>query len=961
MQPTTAPPATAARGQAPALWQVRLLGAVVLRNAQGHALRLPSRAVSLLLARLAMAPGRQHAREELVELLWPGVDGEVGRNRLRQALSVLRSLLEPAGTPAGALLQADRRAAWLLPGAVACDVVDFRQALQRADHTQAFALYGGDLLPGFFEEWVQEERRALAEAVARLPQAAPAGAAPASKPIPTPETAAQAAPTRPAPRTDTRLPQYLTRFVGFETEGAALAAAVPQQRLVVLRGPGGGGKTRLAVEVAWALSAGAAWLPTAAADASGSPLAAFDLVAFVPLASCSSAAQLQEAVLLALHPSGEPVTGPDAVERALAGRHALLVLDNFEQLVDVASEQVSQWLARMPRLHLLVTSRRALGLDGEVEHALPALPLPLAGGSLQDHAFNPAVTLFVERARAARADFHLTERNHGVVADIVCALHGLPLAIELAAARVRSLGLADMRHMLVGNGQAPRPLELLARTGARAADDARHASMLHVLAWSWQQLSAAEQDLLSLLAVCDGGASLALLQHLMPPVAGTAGCAAHSAAALLVDQLVAASVAYRRESANGASRYHAFEPMRDFVHHQAGPQGLAALRARHAAAVAQWAAGLGREPELEDVAPEWPNLARALASAADPAVPAAPAEQAVDTVMHAKWALDDIPLRPDMLAQLQLVAAAAPAHRSAALHGVLAMHSYQAGLGAQADAHVRAALQALDAADVRERAEALRQAAIIRLRRGAPLAEVQVQLNQALQWAREQGQTDTEARTLTHCALVRYRQGCSLADNWPMYEQALALWRAHGPRQRVASGLLSLAVQKGGKHLAAEQLRMLAEVCSLATATGQQRVLALALSVTGYALADLRRYSESAAAYSRCLQMDWDQGLWREWFYVLWNLPRTLAGLGLPEHAAQLMGFAEAFHAARFGTLGVEDLPEARRTRRYLHRIQGGMRTQALWQQGAGLDTAQAMALALAALRHRPQHTADAT
>jgi len=927
-----------------ARWALRLLGAVQLTHVADPAdpvVRLPSRAVALLLARLAMAPDRQHAREELVELLWPGVAADVGRNRLRQALSVLRSLLEPAGVASGAVLQADRRALWLSPAAVSCDVVDFQQALRAGHGVQAAAAYGGELLPGYFEEWVQDERRALAEAALRLATSVGLPAA-----VPTQSPSAPSPVTSAAPL-DVRLPQYLTRLVGFAADGAALAAAVPQRRLVVLRGPGGGGKTRLAVEVARALAQGAAWLPVA----SGTASAAFDLVAFVPLAASSTAAQMHDAVMRAVQTHGDGAAANDAarVERALAGRRVLLVLDNFEQLVEAGRADIARWLARLPQLHLLVTSRRALGLDGEVEHALAALPLPEAGASLQDHAFNPAMTLFVDRARAARGDFHLSERNHAAVADIVSALHGLPLAIELAAARVRSLGLSDLRAMLVGDGLAssrPTTLALLARSGPRGGDDERHASMLKVLAWSWQQLATPEQELLALLSACDGGASLDLLCHL-----GGAGAAS---TALLVDELVAASVAYRRESAAGASRYHAFEPMREYVFHDTGAAGLARLRARHAQSVALWATALGTEPALDLTSAEWPNLTRALASGADADLPGASAEQAIDTTLAARWALDDLSLSAQALDHLRHIAAAAPQYRAAALQALLAMQSFNAGQAGWADRHVDAALAALDAADLTERAEVLRCAGIIRLRRGAPLDAVQTLLDQALVLARAHRQPDTEARTLTHWALMQSRRRRDPAVTLPLYRQALALWRRHGPRTRATSGLLSLGLQLGGKRRAAEQLLMLDGVRALATQTGQRRLLALATSVTGYALADLRRFDASAAMYRQCLQMDWEHGFWREWFYVLWNLPRTLACQGKPESAARLMGFAEAYCAEHFGALGPEDLPEARRTRRLIALRTGRSDCQVLWRQGAGMSMAEAMALAMAESAPRP-------
>jgi predicted amino acid-binding ACT domain protein len=140
---------------------------------------------------------------------------------------------------------------------------------------------------------------------------------------------------------------------------------------------------------------------------------------------------------------------------------------------------------------------------------------------------------------------------------------------------------------------------------------------------------------------------------------------------------------------------------------------------------------------------------------------------------------------------------------------------------------------------------------------------------------------------------------------------------------------------------------LLEEARALAAQLGQQRLLAFTTSITGYALADLGRYAESAAQYRQCLQMSWDSASWREWFYALWNLPRTLAHLHRPGPAAQLMGFAEAFYAERFGQLGAEDLPEARRTRRLAAALLGREATTGLWRQGAAMSMAEAMQLAL--------------
>lgn len=132
---------------------------------------------------------------------------------------------------------------------------------------------------------------------------------------------------------------------------------------------------------------------------------------------------------------------------------------------------------------------------------------------------------------------------------------------------------------------------------------------------------------------------------------------------------------------------------------------------------------------------------------------------------------------------------------------------------------------------------------------------------------------------------------------------------------------------------------------------GQFGLLAFAHSVTGYVLPDLRRHPESAASYRRCLQLAWEHSDWRQWFYALLNLPRTLAHRRRPQAAARLLGFAQTFYAQRFGEVGREDLPEVRRTRR-LVAVQlgpdGRSRAHALWLEGATLTMAEAMRLALA-------------
>ena len=152
-------------------WRVRLLGAVDAVDPDGLRPMLshwPTRAVAALLARLALGVDRAHPREELVELLWPGVDLGVGRNRLRQALSTLKALLETRGGPGGAVIRADHGSIRVVPGALACDADEFERRLRAGDWSAARALYRGEFMPGHYAEWVQDERRRLAALRDRL-------------------------------------------------------------------------------------------------------------------------------------------------------------------------------------------------------------------------------------------------------------------------------------------------------------------------------------------------------------------------------------------------------------------------------------------------------------------------------------------------------------------------------------------------------------------------------------------------------------------------------------------------------------------------------------------------------------------------------------------------------------------------------------------------------------------------
>src|ERR1700682_5663116 len=246
-----------------AVWQIQLLGGLRARHGHSVIAQCPSRPIAWLWARLALEPQRRHAREELIELLWPEVDLDVGRNRLRQVLSTLRRLLEPPDVPPYSVLNADRQTIGLAADAVSCDVREFEQFLRQGATAQALECYRGDLLPGFLDEWVEDERTRLSALHARV-LAREGAAAEKARTHEPPPLRHDAAPVIGDRRAQLRsLPSYVSIFFGRESDKRRVLDALARYRLVTLAGLGGFGKTRLAVESARAATG-------------------FDAVAFVP-------------------------------------------------------------------------------------------------------------------------------------------------------------------------------------------------------------------------------------------------------------------------------------------------------------------------------------------------------------------------------------------------------------------------------------------------------------------------------------------------------------------------------------------------------------------------------------------------------------------------------------------------------------------------------------------------------
>ncbi|SOB88818.1 BTAD domain-containing putative transcriptional regulator [Streptomyces sp. 1331.2] len=334
---------------------------------------------------------------------------------------------------------------------------------------------------------------------------------------------------RPPPRPTVARP--LSRLIGRRRELSLLDAAVTESRLVTITGPAGVGKTRLAAEHA-----------ADRADAR--------LVRLADVRSAEAVAPTVAAALGVTQTSGDPFT---ALARLLGDRPELLVLDNCEHLVDALAGIVPTLLARCPRLRILATGRQALGMDGEQVIALAPLP---TGGE------GSAVELLFDRVRAMRAGWVPTGPDTAAAATICTALDGLPLAIELAAARARAFGLADIA------AQVSERFDALGTSSRGSVSP--HDSLVAAIAWSVDQLPATDRALLLRLWPFDGGFSWEAAESVRPV---DADGAVFAGLAALVDRSVLTA-----EVSSGHVRYRLLETVRRYCR-EADTDRAATLRA----------------------------------------------------------------------------------------------------------------------------------------------------------------------------------------------------------------------------------------------------------------------------------------------------------------------------------------------------------------------------------------------
>nr|WP_309689859.1 NB-ARC domain-containing protein [Armatimonas sp.] len=425
-------------------WRIELFGGPRLVSQSGESVsHFTTQKAAGLLAYLALTLPRSHPREVLAERFWPEKDPALARNSLSAALSALRSVL-------GEALVGDKFRVGLNPSCVTCDVAEFEAKLAAGDVSGAAQLSGAEFLPGFYDDWVIAQRERLQ---ARF------------------EACSESAARNTVGKVG-RLygfPLIESGFIGRETEHEQVLQHLwSKTRLLTLKGMGGVGKTRLAHEVARhcreSFPGGVFW---------------------VPLDDVRSGDALLRRVAAALRITLQPLLSLDEqLARVLAPRgRTLLILDNTEQIPD-APTAVRSLLASAPECVCLVTSRRKLGLRSEVTLELSPLPLPAAE------------RLFRERAAASQLGILLPAESTQSVTELCRRLDGLPLALELAAARIATL---TPQQMLDRFEERFRLLQ------SRTVDlPERHRTLRATIDWSYEVLTGDEKLLLAQLSVFVG-------------------------------------------------------------------------------------------------------------------------------------------------------------------------------------------------------------------------------------------------------------------------------------------------------------------------------------------------------------------------------------------------------------------------------------------------------------------------
>lgn len=558
------------------LLEVRLLGQFEVHQ-DSQALTIPTRNAQSLFAYLILNAGRAHRREKLAGLLWPDSSEENARSNLRHELWRLRKTFEAGGQTY--FLVDGLTIAFAPTNGYELDVHRLESPNVEDSTAEVLAValsgYRGELLPGFYEEWVAAERERLQvcfetriarllellQEQARWPETqewatrwialstwpepayralmtAYAGSGDPAKAVAAYERLKQGLMkelgVKPSPQTEallkslkvgekpavrgqssqpvatpamapmpgwhrirrSNLPRPLTSFIGRQREIQQVEDLLSSARLVTITGSGGVGKTRLAIQVAGALAPqfrnGIWWVGLGSLSAT-SASQKHPHISPPEQDDVDLVAQAVAKSVRVPETPGLPLI--DGIAAHLSGQQLLLVLDNCEHLITACAALAESLLSECPDLSIMATSREALGVPGERAWSLPALSLPdkTLSPEINNIFHSEAVTLFVERAAGVLPGYQPGEADVAAIAQICTCLDGIPLALELAAARINLLSAQEIAARL------DRRFQLL--TGGQRMALPHHQTLLAAIEWSYDLLSEVEKFLFRRLSV----------------------------------------------------------------------------------------------------------------------------------------------------------------------------------------------------------------------------------------------------------------------------------------------------------------------------------------------------------------------------------------------------------------------------------------------------------------------------
>jgi predicted ATPase/DNA-binding CsgD family transcriptional regulator len=710
----------------------------------------------------------------------------------------------------------------------------------------------------------------------------------------------------------------LTRFIGRAGAADDVARLLDEYRLVTVTGPGGVGKTRLAAEVADRVIGRFA-----------------DGVWLVELATVLEPAQVPAAVAAALGVREQPgVAVTDLLAGLLARQQMLLVLDNCEHIAGAAAQMCAELLPVADDVRILATSREPLGVAGETRYRLPPLTLP-APGDPGGIPRSEAVALFADRARRADRQFTLSGDAAPAVAHLVTKLDGMPLAIELAAARVEALGLPQLLDRLDDR------FVLLARAD-RGPGAARHRSLAATADWSYQLLSESDRRVFRRVSVFPGAFTLEAAE-------AVAGAEAGAAVLRLVD---CSLLAPPRVGPDGRSRYLMLETLRGYGADRLEDAGeleeVRAAMARYAVGMVDQASAGIEAMSGELAATRWLD-----------------AEDA--TTRHALvWALQH-----DQAAALRLAVGLSqwwrlrgrmvdgePLLRAAIEHaepgstGWRAAH-YRLGLMAMAPGDFTTALDHFtavrdaeaDPEPSRELADCLTGSCVALANLGRT-AEAVEDGQHALDVARRLRYSAGEALALTNLAITAYYVGeTGDALSWVRQAQRIDRESMPGGVARVCDNILVLVLIAAGEISAAERCGF--EALDHCREAGDLQTQAALLTLLGHLDLDAGRLTDAAAHLQESLQVALRIGDQTEVLNCLDNCGHLCAATGRWADAITLWAALAAYTEQAGLPDPQEDVLRRQEPQREAARTLGPARTQEAEQRGAAMSLATAAEFAV--------------